>query len=160
MSYEAAREDDADWTGDLSEGEPTDDEVEVRLPAKSEYLPVLRATVGVVAGIHSFNYDEIVHLRVAVSEAFELAIGHLIAGERVPGGDIVAVRLALRRDELEILVTGPEALSGGAEGVRGEESRALLESLLDVVDFTAGPGGQQIIRMVKRKVVDEASGHQ
>ena len=46
----------------------------MRLPPKPEYLSVLRAAIGVIAGDISFNYDEIIQLRVAVSEAFQMTI--------------------------------------------------------------------------------------
>ena len=158
MSNEAAREDDTDRTSESTGDSLANGEIEVRLSPKSEYLPVLRAIVGVAAGILSFNYDEIVQLRVAVSEAFELAVGHPNVGEQAHGVGRVAVRLVLKSHELEISVTGPGALPGGVAGV-GMESRALLESLLDEVDFDAGAGGQRVIRMVKRKSANEASGH-
>ena len=52
----------------------TNDVIEVRLPPKPEYLPVIRAAVGVIVGTMFFNYDEIIQIRVAAAEAFELAI--------------------------------------------------------------------------------------
>ena len=45
------------------------DVFELRLPPKSQYVSILRATVGVIAGNMSFNYDEIIQIRTAVSEA-------------------------------------------------------------------------------------------
>ena len=141
MSNEATREDDTGRTSESTGDSLANGEIELRLSPRSEYLPVLRATVGVAAGVLSFNYDEIVQLRVAVSEAFELAIGHLDAGEQAQRVGKVAVRLVMKSDELEISVTGPGALSGGVEGVE-MESRALLESLLDEIDFGLGADGQ------------------
>lgn len=61
-------------------GSWTNDTIELRLPLKPQYLPILRATTGVVAGVVGFNYDEIMQLRVAVSEVFDLALKHITLG--------------------------------------------------------------------------------
>ena len=50
------------------------DVIEIKLPPSSEYLAVVRATIGVIAGNMSFNYDEVIQLRVAASEVFSLAM--------------------------------------------------------------------------------------
>ena len=42
------------------------DTVHLRLPVKPEYLAVLRATTGVIAGNMDFNYDEVMQIRVAM----------------------------------------------------------------------------------------------
>ena len=60
--------------------DPTQDVVELRLPLKSEYVNVIRATVGVIAGTLDFTYDEVMQFRVALSEIFELA-AHLAEHE-------------------------------------------------------------------------------
>ncbi len=52
----------------------TDDLIELHLPPKAEYVPIVRALAGVIAGEMSFTYDEIVQIRVAVSELFEIGV--------------------------------------------------------------------------------------
>lgn len=86
---------------------PADRIIELRLPAKREYLPVLRATGGVVAGTMSFNYDEIMHIRAALSEMFDLAIDHVTRHARGSEVKELAVRFLPQRDRLEILITHP-----------------------------------------------------
>ena len=130
---------------------PMGETVELRLPPRAHYLPVLRATLGVVAGNMSFDYDEILQLRVAVSEAFELAIEHSRAAGDAPGVDALAVTFVVHPASLEILVTDPDPVSGGAESARESESRAVLESLLDRVEFGVRAGGAKVTRMVKRR---------
>ncbi len=78
-----------------------DDLVEVRLPAQSAYLSVLRtATAGLAARL-DFTLDEIEDLRIAVDEACAMLLG-----QAVPGADL---RCRFRLDEaaLEVTVTVP-----------------------------------------------------
>ncbi|MCH8993835.1 MAG: UDP-N-acetylglucosamine 1-carboxyvinyltransferase, partial [Chloroflexi bacterium] len=63
----------------------TQDVIQMRLPLKSEYLPVLRAAVGVIAGGMEFTYDEVMQLRVAISEVFDLADYLNACGARITG---------------------------------------------------------------------------
>ena len=60
-------------TGPRAGGTLTD-AIELRLPSRPEYLTLVRAAVGVIAGGMSFNYDEIIQLRVAVSEAVQMTM--------------------------------------------------------------------------------------
>ncbi len=70
----------------------TQDVIELRLPLKLDYLNVIRATVGVIAGALDFTYDEVMQFRVALSEIFELA-SHLAEHEGADDtGDISSGR--------------------------------------------------------------------
>ncbi len=122
------------------------DSIRLRLPLKSEYLPVLRMATGVIAGVMTFNYDEIVQLRVAVSEAFSIAIRN-IPGQMGPEQtDEVEFRFTVSPDKLEVLVVSGANDIADLDKEDTEESRALLESLTDEVEF----GGEQyLVRMVK-----------
>src|SRR5690606_26606398 len=53
-----------------------DDVVEVRLPAKSAYVSLLRTTVATLAARLDFTLDEIDDLRIAVDEASGLLLNH------------------------------------------------------------------------------------
>jgi len=81
------------------------DVIEVRLPPTPDYLPVLRATVGVLAGIMSFNYDEILQLRIAVAEAFNLTTRWAKKESEATNLDEVSMRFVVVADKIEILVT-------------------------------------------------------
>ncbi len=137
------------------------DSIEMGLPPKPEYQSVLRATIGVIAGDMSFNYDEIIQLRVAVSEAFQMAIRQVPQEPRVSTGVRLVVRLTAEPDNLEIVIfklqdytsCSPhlgtnQHLPGNEETV---ESRALLESLMDEVEVGLEAAGEALIRMVKYK---------
>lgn len=122
------------------------DSIRLRLPLKSEYLPVLRMAAGVIAGVMTFNYDEIVQLRVAVSEAFSIAIRNIPGQMGSEQTDEVEFRFTVSPDKLEVLVVSGANDIADLDKEDTEESRALLESLTDEVEF----GGEQyLVRMVK-----------
>ena len=132
------------------------DVIEVRLPPKSEYLPVLRATIGVIAGGMSFNYDDIIQLRTAISEAFELAIKHLPTVEQVPGVDGLEVRFTIEADRIEIRIPAQTYYVGQIDSEEEKESLALLGSLADEMELGTESGGGHFIRLVKYKSASEA----
>jgi anti-sigma regulatory factor (Ser/Thr protein kinase) len=111
----------------------TQDVIQMRLPLKAEYLPVLRAAVGVIAGGMEFTYDEVLQLRVAVSEVFDLAAGASATGSNNNGARELDVRFVPGPDRLQVEVRAlaPDGVALDPD----EESRALLASLMDSVEF-------------------------
>lgn len=134
-------------------GNLTADVIQMRLPLKPEFLPVLRATVGVIAGTMEFNYDEITQLRVAVSEVFDLAIRHSTGREEDAEIGDLSVRFVTERNRLEILIEAPANYSGELDTKEDEESVALLRSLMDTVEF----GNERMaVGMAKYKAVQRS----
>ncbi len=129
----------------------TNDVIELRLPLKPEYLLILRATTGVVAGVISFNYEEIMQLRVAVSEVFELAIKHVTPGSGISEVNELVVRFSVYPEKMEILIVGPRDYISYLNTEEGKESLALLRSLTDEVEFGAAVAGKTVVHMVKYK---------
>ena len=130
--------------------EATGDVIELRLPLRLEYLGVVRGLTGVIAGTLDFNYDEVMHLRVALSEVFEMAT-HI--EEHEPGAsprDIV-ISFEPRTDGLEVRVAAPMGLVRDIVGERGDESRALLDSLMDSVEYDTDGA----VRMVKHRSAEK-----
>ena len=132
------------------------DVLELRLPAKTEYLPVVRAAIGVIAGGMGFNYDEIVQLRVAVTEAAELTVE--MAGRGTPSSAPMemVVRFTVVPDQLEIVIPSLRDAEGRPVLEVEAESEALLESLLDEVEVAGETGGEPLFRMVKYKEAPKA----
>ena len=148
------------------------DILELQLPAKPEYLSVFRATIGAIAGGMSFNYDEIIQLRVAASEAFTMCTGQISQGPpgSPPAG--LTIRLTVEPDNIKIFISKlqdypscPPHLAGG--NVPGTdrllpdteeeiERRALLESLMDEVEIGGRAADDISIRLVKYKGTLEA----
>lgn len=127
------------------------DVIELRLPPRSEYLTLVRAAVGVISGGMSFNYDEIIQLRVAISEAAQMATQWAIPNESEDTGAQLVVRFTVQPDRLVLLLTVSEGLAGAAAGEPDDEGRALLQSLVDEVEFGGGGEREPSIRLVKYK---------
>lgn len=129
--------------------------VEVTIPARAEFVSVVRLTTAAVAARQGLMYDEIEDLKIAVSEACT----SLITAGVAPGSSLV-VRFALRRDALEVSVDGhgpgialdPAAPDGDAALDEGRLGVFLMQCLVDEVearrDVAAGTAG---VRLVKRR---------
>ena len=124
------------------------DVVELRLPTRSDYVSVLRATAGVIAGEMSFSYDEVINLRVAVSEAFMMAVSCVGPGQ---GIEELTVRFIIGADSLEVLIPAPRAYTYDLHGEGEVERRGILSGLVDRLELGSGGAGEPIVRMLKHK---------
>ncbi|TFB13240.1 anti-sigma B factor RsbW [Filobacillus milosensis] len=77
------------------------DFVEMKLPAKSEYVGVLRLTISGVANRMGFAYEDIEDLKVAASEAITNAVKH--AYNDTDQGE-VTIGFGMYEDRLEVMV--------------------------------------------------------
>lgn len=134
----------------------TSDVVQLQLPVKPEYLAVLRSTTGVIAGARFFNYDEIMDLRVAASEAFNIAIKRSVRQGQISDANELVVIFTLRPDALEILFTGWMDYSNQQDSAEWNESNAILSSLMDEVEFSVQASGITVLRIVKYKSAETA----
>ena len=125
------------------------DVIELRLPLKPEYLPVLRMVVGVIAGAVSFSYHDIMYLRVAVSEVFDRAIKNVKQEGWASDVQDLAVRFEVQPGKIEVLITCPTDTMSHLGREEAKESQALLESLMDEVKIDVEADGKSVIRMVK-----------
>lgn len=76
------------------------DYVEIRVPAKAQYIGVARLTISGLASRLGFSYDEIEDLKIASSEAVTNAVQHAYEREK---GEVV-VGCALFVDKIEIMI--------------------------------------------------------
>lgn len=129
----------------------TDNFIELRLPLRREYISVLRGIVGVIAGTVSFNYAEIVQLRVALSEVFELAIKHVGQRGRESQDKELATRFEVQDDKFAISITCPIDSTNFPDTDEERESEALINNLMDEVEFGVEKRGEVVVRMVKYK---------
>ncbi|MBI4298665.1 MAG: hypothetical protein HY666_02785 [Chloroflexi bacterium] len=123
--------------------------IELRLPLRLEFLPVLRATSGVIAAVISFTYDEIMEFRIAVAEAFSLAMKHSTHAEAVSKGKALVVRFEIEQEKIEVYIIEPKDSPLWVESEEDEESQALIRGSMDEVEFGAETIGMPLIRMVK-----------
>lgn len=80
----------------------TFDFIEMRIPAKAEYVGVVRLTLSGIANRMGFSYDAIEDLKVAISEAATNVVTH--AYEEDSTGEI-ALGFGVHEDRLEIMVS-------------------------------------------------------
>ncbi len=123
------------------------DIVEVRLPAASAYLSVLRtATAGLAARL-DFTLDDIEDLRIAVDEACAMLLSTAIPG--------TSLRCAfeLEPDLLRIAVS--VQTSDGLEPSRKTFSWTVLTALAGEVDSSATGDGTVTIELIKRRAAGQ-----
>jgi serine/threonine-protein kinase RsbW len=119
----------ASGTGDQS---TTQDVVELRLPAESAYLSVLRtATAGLAARL-DFTLDEIEDLRIAVDEACAMLLPDVMAGTPL------ICRFVLDWDCLEVSVLARSRT--GRPPARDSFAWTVLTALAGEVDSSAEDG--------------------
>ena len=77
------------------------DYIEIKIPAKPEYIGVVRLTLSGIASHMGFTYEEIEDLKIAVSEACTNAVQHAY-----PEGEIgeVIIGFGIYEDKLETMV--------------------------------------------------------
>ena len=127
------------------------DVIELRVPPKLEHQSVARAAIGVIAGDLSFNYDEIIQLRVAVSEAFEIMLRRVQRTSPESSPKEVIIRFITDPDSVEVTIPAWPSIPGYAETEEDAESKALLESLMDETKLNGADEGEPLVRMLKRK---------
>jgi serine/threonine-protein kinase RsbW len=125
-----------------------EDAVEIRLPADSAYLSVLRtATAGLAARL-DFTLDEIEDLRIAVDEACAMLLPHAIETAHL------TCRFRLDPSTLEVTVTIPT--TRGQLPERDTFSWTVLSALAGEVDTGLDEDRQVWIRLRKRRTAGVA----
>ena len=125
--------------------------IELRFPLKTEYVSVLRATVGVVAGGMFYNYDEIIELQAAVSEAFEFTCRRVGNTTQSSPEVQLTVHFILEPARIEAVIFSPQDCANRSATEEEMEHVALLEILMDEVEVGSGTPGEPLIRAVKLK---------
>ncbi|WP_438313263.1 anti-sigma B factor RsbW [Sporosarcina sp. FA9] len=77
------------------------DYIEVKIPAKEQYIGVARLAISGLASRIGFSYDDIEDLKIASSEAITNAVQHAYADNEL--GEVV-VGCALFTDKMEIMI--------------------------------------------------------
>ena len=102
----------------------------------------------------SFNYDEVIQLRVAASEVFNLAAEWVSQDVAASANRELALQFVVEGNKLEILVPNQISYAVSLTSDEMVESRALLESLMDEVEFGGGSGDDPLIRAAKYNTVE------
>lgn len=77
------------------------DYIEVKIPAKPDYVGVVRLTTSGIAGRMGFSYDAIEDLKIAISEACTNAAQHAYKSKEA--GEVV-IGFGLFKNRLEVMV--------------------------------------------------------
>ncbi|KIL52212.1 anti-sigma B factor RsbW [Jeotgalibacillus soli] len=129
------------------------DYIEMKIPAKAQYVGVMRLTISGIASRMGFTYDDIEDLKIATSEAITNAVQHAY-GEG-DNGEVV-IGFALYQDKLEVIVAdhgnsfdflkikdevGPYNEGASVDMLReGGLGLYLIESLMDEVKIHHNEG--------------------
>lgn len=128
------------------------DDITVSIPARTEFVRLLRNVVSSAAARLRFGYDEIDDLRLAVDEA----CSHLL--EARPPPDTVLLTLRLDEDRIDVSVRGdispPVWPIGGA---RETLAWQVLSALTDDARFERVDGGV-VVAFSKRSGTPESTG--
>jgi serine/threonine-protein kinase RsbW len=77
------------------------DYIEIKIPAKPDYVGVIRLTLSGITSRMGFTYEEIEDIKIAISEACTNAIQHAYSEDE--GGEVV-IGFAIYPDKLEMMV--------------------------------------------------------
>lgn len=77
------------------------DFIEMKVPAKSDYVGVARLTASGLANRMGFSYEEIEDLKVAISEAITNTVKHAYTEE---GAGEVTIGFGLYEDRMEVMI--------------------------------------------------------
>lgn len=152
--------------------EQTSDFVDLKLPAKPEYVGVVRLTISGIANRLGYSYEEIEDIKLAVAEACTNVVNHAY-GEEVDNPKMI-INSAIYKDRLEISVIdqgesvelddfceerGPvhpeETINQLKEGGLG---LYLIETLMDKVEVKINSGVELIMTKFLRRNEVEQSG--
>ena len=125
-----------------SAGQPVRDLVELRLPAQSAYLSVLRTATAGLAARMDFTLDEIEDLRIAVDEACALLLPDVV------GDQPLTCRFVLEWDCLEVSVLATSRT--GRTPARDSFAWTVLTALAGEVEASAD-GGTVTLTLRKRR---------
>src|SRR5690554_3292190 len=129
----------------------TSDFVELKIPAKPEYVGVVRLTVSGIANRLGYSYDEIEDIKIAVAEACTNVVNHAYSETAI--NPQMLITCGVYRDRMEIAVADKggyvdvETFKEGKGPINSDESidklkegglgLFLIETLMDEVEISA-----------------------
>lgn len=121
------------------------DYIEMKIPAKPEYLSVIRLSVSGIANRMGFSYDEIEDIKVAVTEACTNSVDHAYPDTK---GQI-KVTFVVYSDRLEVIVLD----NGQSFDIQAEiEEIGPIEANTSIDELSEGGLGLFLIKSLMDKV--------
>jgi serine/threonine-protein kinase RsbW len=134
--------------------DPSFGKIELRIPAKAEWVAVARLAVAAVASRIHFSVDEIEDIKLAIAEACTNCIGHGGEGNQIEiTSEIFSdeMRISVRDRSLGHKLESVEKDTGFAEGKRTEELGVfLIRALMDEVTYDVDARAGTELTMIKR----------
>ena len=136
--------------------------IELKIPASSEWVRVVRLTVAGVASRLPFPVDAVEDIKLAVTEAINNAIQHAPLQPAPGETPTISIVIETSADGLWIHIADEGRLSKGlpvaeaspatwaGELPEGGLGLMLIQSLMDEVKQESGPARDTIVRMFKR----------
>lgn len=121
---------------------PSDDIVRITVPARAEFLHVVRTVVGSVAARHDLTIDAIEDLRIAVDEACAQLLS-------VHGGQVTVAISGTAEGVETVCTTDADVAAWPPEGVRHSLATQVLQGLTDSVTWELSATGPAV-RVGKR----------
>lgn len=133
---------------------PTDDTVELKIPARAEWVAVARLAVAAVASRLRFSVDEIEDIKLAIAEACTNCIQHGSYADRIEITSEITldeVRVSVRDRSVGHKLESVEKDAGFVEGRRTEELGVfLIRALMDEVTYRVDAREGTELVMIKR----------
>src|SRR5699024_2323758 len=125
------------------------DFIEMKIPAKAEYVGVVRLTISGIASRMGFNYEDIEDLKIAISEAVTNVVKHAYENERQ--GEL-RIAFGVHEDKIEMIV----ADRGESFNVNEVKDRigpmTVMSELKPVTQMREGGFGLYLINALMDKV--------
>ncbi len=136
------------------EPNPSYGTVELKIPAKAEWVAVARLAVAAVASRLRFSVDEIEDIKLAIAEACTNCIQHGSVSDQIEiTSEVMSdeVRVSVRDHGVGRLESVERDEPGFAEGKRTEELGVfLIRALMDDVSYRVDPREGTELVMTKR----------
>ncbi|UOE94367.1 anti-sigma B factor RsbW [Alkalihalobacillus sp. LMS39] len=127
------------------------DLIEMTVPAKPEYVGVIRLTVSGIANRVGYSYDEIEDIKIAVAEACTNVVDHAYTQE-----GLISVSFQIYEDRLEVIVAD-RGRSFNVEQIR--ETMGPINGERSVSELKEGGLGLFLINTLMDKVeISEENG--
>lgn len=123
---------------------PSADPISIMVPARAEFLHVVRTVVGSVAARCNLTVDAIEDLRIAVDEACAQLL--------VAKGASIAVRIVAHPDSVDVACsTDADVTTWPPDGIQHTLASQVLQGLADAVSWERDGDGPAV-RVTKRGV--------
>jgi serine/threonine-protein kinase RsbW len=124
--------------------QPRTDTISIVVPARAEFLHVVRTVIGSVAARGNLTIDAIEDLRIAVDEACAQLL--------VAKGSSITIRISASQDHVEVVCsTDADIAAWPPEGVQHTLAAQVLQGLADDVSWERDGEGPAV-RVAKRGV--------